>query len=548
MTALHTFFANYGAVIFDETLRHIYLTVVAVVAACVFAIPVGVALAHTKKQVVISLVLGSAGVLQTIPGLAMLAIIVMIFASMKLPTIGVPPALIALIFYAILPVLRNTYTGIKSVDPGLIDVGMGVGYTRWQILTKIEIPLAMPVIMAGIRIATVWTIGTATLCALIGAGGLGDLILKGLRSISFDYLAAGTVPAALLALVMDGLLAFAELYFTPGRIRRRRKDYSARTSLTWRGAIAIVAVLGAAVGLMLRNGFLGTSRRHYVAAFDSEFLVRQDGFPGLARLYQLHLHTRPLQMDSGLLYQAIKQKSVDIIDGFATDGRIKAYHLVALKDNVHFFPPYYAAPLVRESTLRRYPVVKTLLDRLSNRISDTTMRSMNYAVDNQGMPAAKVARKFLLLNHLIPSHVIPHRRRIGKIVIGGKSFTEQAVLGQIMAQLIADNTNLRVVTHLTLGGTIICFNALKSGDIDIYPEYTGTGLVDILKRKVIENPEEVYAIDRRVFRQRYHLLWLKPFGFNNTYTITVRGTTATKQHLTTISDLAHLIDEQNHTS
>ncbi len=544
MASLHTFIINFGATISHETVRHIYLTVVAVLVACLVAIPTGVVLAHTKRQGTVSIVLGSAGVMQTVPGLAMLAIIVMIFASMKLPTIGVVPALIALILYAILPILRNTYTGIKSVDPGLVDVGLGVGFTRWQILTKVELPLAMPVIMAGIRIATVWTIGTATLCALIGAGGLGDLILKGLRSISFNYLAAGTVPAALLALAMDGLLGLAEIYFTPGKIRRNRERYAGSSRLATSRVVVLIALLAVGTFIFLRNTVLANRHKYFVAAFDSEFLIRQDGYPGLARLYNMHFRNRPLQLDPGLLYQAIKQKSVDVIDGFATDGRIKAYHLVTLQDNLHFFPPYFAAPLVRESTLRKYPMIAPLLNRLSNKITDDSMRAMNYAVDNQGKTAASVAHAFLMQNHLIPPHTVPNRYRTGTIVIGGKSFTEQAVLGQIMAQLIEDNTNLEVVTHLTLGGTIICFNALKSGDIDLYPEYTGTGLVDILKRKVIQNPDTVYNIDKRVFQRRFHLAWLHPFGFNNTYTITIRSSTAAKWHLSTISDLAHLVDMQ----
>ena len=120
--------------------------------------------------------------------------------------------------------IRNTFTGIRQVDPAVIEVATGMGMTPRQILLSVELPLSLPVIMAGIRISTVWTIGVATLCGLIGAGGLGDLILKGLRSIKMDYLIAGTVPAAILALVFDGILARVEAWLTPEGMRARSRS------------------------------------------------------------------------------------------------------------------------------------------------------------------------------------------------------------------------------------------------------------------------------------------------------------------------------------
>jgi len=163
--------------------------------------------------------MGIAGSIQTIPSLALIAFIVVIFAFMGLPTIGTVPALVALVLYALLPILRNTYTGIRQVDASIIEVATGMGMKPYQILLSVELPLSLPVIMAGIRISTVWTIGVATLCALIGAGGLGDLIIKGLRSIRLDYLSAGTLPAAALALVLDWILGLIEKWLTPEGLR-----------------------------------------------------------------------------------------------------------------------------------------------------------------------------------------------------------------------------------------------------------------------------------------------------------------------------------------
>jgi osmoprotectant transport system permease protein len=163
--------------------------------------------------------MGIAGAIQTIPSLALIAFIVVVFAVIKLPTIGTIPAMVALVMYALLPILRNTYTGIRQVDDSIIEVAVGMGMKSRQILFAVELPLALPVIMAGIRISTVWTIGVAALCGLIGAGGLGDLIIKGLRSIRSDYLLAGTVPAAMLALLFDWLLGLVEKWLTPEGLR-----------------------------------------------------------------------------------------------------------------------------------------------------------------------------------------------------------------------------------------------------------------------------------------------------------------------------------------
>ncbi|HUS89193.1 MAG TPA: ABC transporter permease [Desulfosporosinus sp.] len=189
------------------------------VIATIIALSVGIYLTRCRWPKLVSIIMGVAGTIQTIPSLALIAFIVVIFAFVKLPTIGTVPALVALVLYALLPILRNTYIGIKQVDASIIEVATGMGMKPHQILFSVELPLSLPVIMAGIRISTVWTIGVATLCGLIGAGGLGDLIIKGLRSIRPDYLLAGTIPAAALALVFDWILGLVEKWLIPAGLR-----------------------------------------------------------------------------------------------------------------------------------------------------------------------------------------------------------------------------------------------------------------------------------------------------------------------------------------
>lgn len=219
MNLLISFFQKLGPEILSRTYEHIYLVFFAMLFATILALSVGIYLTRCRWPKLVSVIMGIAGAIQTVPSLALIAFIVVIFAFVKLPTIGTIPALVALVLYALLPILRNTYTGIRQVDASIIEVATGMGMKPYQILLSVELPLSLPVIMAGIRISTVWTIGVATLCGLIGAGGLGDLIIKGLRSMQPDYLLAGTLPAAALALVFDCILGSVEKWLTPEGLR-----------------------------------------------------------------------------------------------------------------------------------------------------------------------------------------------------------------------------------------------------------------------------------------------------------------------------------------
>ncbi len=279
------------------------------------------------------------------------------------------------------------------------------------------------------------------------------------------------------------------------------------------------------------------------AAFDAEFLVRPDGYEGLSEEYGFHFPTPPLQMDPGLMYRAVADGAVDVINAFATDGRIPAYNLLVLEDNLGFFPPYYAAPLVRTDTLARYPQIADILNMLAGRLDDQTMQELNFQVDEKGRLASEVAREFLRDSSLVPAEETAPQEAEGQVVIGGKHFTEQEILGHIMAQLLEAHSGLQVVRRLNLGGTMICFNALRAGDLDIYPEYTGTGLVNILGREVIADPEAAYQAVKEDFRERFSLAWLNPLGFNNTYTLTMRREDAEELGIQTISDLARYLRE-----
>ena len=202
---MSTFLAQHGSEIARLTFEHLWLTASAMLFACAIGLPLGVLL--TRKQALARPVIGVANVLQTIPSLAMFGLL------LPVPFLGERAArlaIVALTAYALLTILRNTYAGIGSVDPAVIDVANALGMTGWQRLRKVELPIAASVILAGVRTATVTCVGIATIAAAIGAGGLGELIFRGVASVDNGLVLAGAVPAALLALCADGLLGVAE--------------------------------------------------------------------------------------------------------------------------------------------------------------------------------------------------------------------------------------------------------------------------------------------------------------------------------------------------
>ena len=199
------FLHRHGAQMARLTFEHVWLTASAMLFAAAVGLPLGIWL--TRHERWSRPVLGVANVLQTIPSLALFGLL------LPVPFLGdraARLAIVALTGYALLPILRNTYAGILSVDPALIDVSNALGMSRMQRLFKVELPLAASVILAGLRTATVTCVGVATIAAAIGAGGLGELIFRGVASVDNGLVLAGAVPAALLALCADGVLGFAE--------------------------------------------------------------------------------------------------------------------------------------------------------------------------------------------------------------------------------------------------------------------------------------------------------------------------------------------------
>ncbi|MEH2029056.1 MAG: ABC transporter permease [Nostoc sp.] len=199
------FLVKYAPEIIQHTLEHLFLVGIAIGIAILVGIPLGILI--TRKTYLRQPILGIANILQTIPSLALFGLLIPVPI---IGGIGAVPAIVALTVYSLLPIIRNTYTGIVSVDPAIQEAGRGMGMTDRQLLLQVEIPLAMGIILAGVRVATVIAIGIATIAAAIGAGGLGVFIFRGISVVNDQLILAGAVPAAVIALLADFAIGWLE--------------------------------------------------------------------------------------------------------------------------------------------------------------------------------------------------------------------------------------------------------------------------------------------------------------------------------------------------
>lgn len=200
-----------SATILQALLQHLELTALTVALGVLIGVPLGVHIA--RERFLAGPVLAVVSTIQTVPSVALLGFLIPLYG------IGIRPALVALFLYSLLPIVRNTFAGVSQVDASAIEAARGMGMRDGQILLHVTIPQSLPVLMAGIRTAAVLSVGVATLAALIGAGGLGTFIFRGIAMVNSKIVLAGAIPAAVLALVLDGLLALVERLLTPAGMR-----------------------------------------------------------------------------------------------------------------------------------------------------------------------------------------------------------------------------------------------------------------------------------------------------------------------------------------
>lgn len=496
-----------------RTGEHLVLVIIAMIIAIAIGIPLGIII--TRKPKLAQPILIFANGLQTIPSLAIFGFLLSVpfFGG-----IGKIPAIVALTLYALLPLIRNTYVGIANVDPAIKEVGIAMGMTEWQLLTKVEIPLALEIILAGVRVATVISVGIATIAAAIGGGGLGVFIFRGISTVNNQLILAGAIPAAIIALLADMSLGWLEK--TLKNFQTRKKLFTTKfliilmtilllflglgginllqTNLTKNNTIILgsknfteslilseilaqqienntnlkvnrkfnlggtfiahealklgeidgyVEYTGTALTAILQQPIMNNSQEVYEkvkqiyqekfnltvmpslgfnstfaiairgkdarnfniknisevakytpnwqAGFGPEFLIREDGYRGLAKTYNLKFGKPPIEMDLGLLSQALATNKVDLIAGNATDGLIPVLDLVILNDDKQYFPPYEVVPIFYTKTLIKYPQIQDTINQLLGLISLEEIQKMNYLVDSKKNSVEDVAKDWL---------------------------------------------------------------------------------------------------------------------------------------------------------
>ncbi|GEP67081.1 glycine betaine/L-proline ABC transporter permease/substrate-binding protein [Clostridium beijerinckii] len=504
--------------------EHIKLTALSVGIAIIIGMPLGILTSYVKK--LNKPILGIASVVQAIPSMALLGFAIPFLG------IGTPPAIVMVVLYSLLPIIKNTTTGIDNINPDMIEASKGIGLTKFQVLVKVQIPLALPVIMSGIRISAVTAVGLMTMAAFIGGGGLGYLVFSGIRTVNNYQILAGAIPACILALVVDGLFSIVEKLVTPISLQKsnnkskeakikarkiqktilaatacilvgifvvtgishrisnkkvitigskdfteqeilgnilselieRKTDISVNRKFALGGTQVIFSAMkngdvdmsvdytGTAYGdelkykpisdveevyntvkkdfkdkynieVLKQMGFNNTytlavtkeTAKKYnlktisdlfkvsndiTATTTLEFLNREDGLVGLSKKYNLNFKNT-VGIDGSPRYAALMNKESDVIDAFSTDGLLKKYDLSVLKDDKNFFPPYYAVPVVRAETLKKYPEIQPLVEGVGDLLNNDVMSELNYEVDELKKDPKDVAVDFLEKNGLI---------------------------------------------------------------------------------------------------------------------------------------------------
>ncbi len=282
---------------------HLRLSLSALIVGVAISVPLGVL--ATRRRALESPLLAIAGVIQTVPALAMLAVMVPALAMLALPSIGFLPAFLGLTLYSILPILRNTVVGIRGVDRAITEAARGVGMTPWDRLRRVDFPLALPVIVAGIRTATVWTVGMATLSTPVGAPSLGNYIFSGLQTRNYPAVAVGCVAAAVLALSLDGLVRMLEQGV---KAERRWLTAGATTAL-------LVLAVWSGAGLAYGSNFGGAPIKIGAKTFTEQYILAE--IIGQKIRAESDREAQVLSsLGSTVVFDALKNGAVDVYVGY----------------------------------------------------------------------------------------------------------------------------------------------------------------------------------------------------------------------------------------
>ena len=485
------------------TIEHVLISLLAISIASVLGIILGIIISEYRRFS--GLILGTVNILYTIPSIALLGFFITITG------VGNTTALIALIIYALLPIIRSTYTGIININPLIIEASEGMGSTKLQQLFKIKLPLALPVLMSGIRNMVTMTIALAGIASFVGAGGLGVAIYRGITTNNSAMTFLGSLLIALLALIFDFILGIMEkrltnhkrtkykvnfklvilglfiiifgAYFSlnskkdktiniatkpmtegyilgqmltelieqdtdlkvnmttgvgggtsnihPAMVKGEfdlypeytgtsweavlkkegsydeskfdelQKEYKEKYNLEYVNLYGFNNTYGLAVNKDIAEKYnlktysdLAAVSNNLIFGAEYDFFEREDGYKELQKVYNMNFK-KQIDMDIGLKYQAMKDKKIDVMVIFTTDGQLAISDVVVLEDDKKMYPSYRAGTVVRSEILSEYPELKPVLEKLNNILDDKTMADLNYQVESEGKKPEDVAREFL---------------------------------------------------------------------------------------------------------------------------------------------------------
>ena len=485
------------------TIEHVLISLLAISIASVLGIILGIIISEYRRFS--GLILGTVNILYTIPSIALLGFFITITG------VGNTTALIALIIYALLPIIRSTYTGIVNINPLIIEASEGMGSTKLQQLFKVKLPLALPVLMSGIRNMVTMTIALAGIASFVGAGGLGVAIYRGITTNNSAMTFLGSLLIALLALIFDFILGIMEkrltnhkrtkykvnfklvilglfiiifgAYFSlnskkdktiniatkpmtegyilgqmltelieqdtdlkvnmttgvgggtsniqPAMVKGEfdlypeytgtsweavlkkegsydeskfdelQKEYKEKYNLEYVNLYGFNNTYGLAVNKDIAEKYnlktysdLAAVSNNLIFGAEYDFFEREDGYKELQKVYNMNFK-KQIDMDIGLKYQAMKDKKIDVMVIFTTDGQLAISDVVVLEDDKKMYPSYRAGTVVRSEILSEYPELKPVLEKLNNILDDKTMADLNYQVESEGKKPEDVAREYL---------------------------------------------------------------------------------------------------------------------------------------------------------
>ena len=428
----------------DLLAGHLQLTMLALLFGTAVSVPLGVL--ATRVAWLERVVMGVASVVQTIPGLALLAVMVPLLSSMSLSGIGMFPALIGLTLYSLLPILRNTVTGIREVDPALREAARGVGMTDRQQLRMVELPLAMPVIVAGIRTSTVWVVGTATLSTAVGAASLGNYIFEGLQLRDEAKVLFGCVAAAGLALTLDGLIRLWER-----AVSQRRRGVT-------RLVYGVLAAAYLWVGYSLVGGGAGQPVRIGTKTFTEQYILGE----------LLAAKVR----ESGEATEIVPSLGSTVVFDALTRGELDVY--------VDYSGTIWATVMKRENPASRDAVLRGVGEYLEREHDVLMLGSLGfqntYALAMTG--AAAEAKGIGRIGDL--------RGHASSMKIGG----DYEFFGRPEWPAIQDAYGLTFAEERSMDASLM-YQAVAQGDVDVISAFSTDGRIDAFELRVLEDDRGV---------------------------------------------------------